>query len=598
MLWTLGRRACLIVPVELWPDLEEDQQMALMTHELAHLKRGDHWVRWLDLVVTGLYWWHPVVWLARRGLREAEELCCDAWAVWAAPQGARRYASALLTALEFVSGASTTDVAAAAAVVSGRRHVSCLKGRMQMIVQAKTPRRLSAAGRLGMLVLAILTLPLAVTWAQNADSARSETDRDSERQTIKPEGRERRGDWEDNLNATGVRSYDLEISLDDLVKQLGLKDRVQAEALREKVNKDPEVAPLLDQIKQQRERMQNFSTFARNMDDPAYVAANEQLRNAEREYLKLWEKKSHAEATRLKAQAKDKEVDDDEDNDRMEASSRLQRLLKDLGEKLSKDIGPLSEEVSKALEKSAKEVSEAIEKNGVISKELREALKRARDELHDAFKEGGSFNQEAREALEKARKDMSESVEKVRQELREAARKRADEAREAAQERLRSLTKEKDEEVAQEAAGGEKSNEVEQARHEVRQIEQQLRRAIRHLEAIERHEQRLAQGLHHGPAVPPNSQARPKPLETPDGPESRSTSPPASETSGSPAGLRPSHRPDGAPGATRGPAPSVASPRVERRLRDLEAKMDRLLKEMESLKGDKTEKPKSEKDED
>ena len=40
-----------------------------------------------------------------------------------------------------------------------------------------------------------------------------------------------------------------------------------------------------------------------------------------------------------------------------------------------------------------------------------------------------------------------------------------------------------------------------------------------------------------------------------------------------------------------GPAgPAMANPRVERRLRDLEDKMDRLLKELESLKGRNKEK--------
>jgi hypothetical protein len=35
----------------------------------------------------------------------------------------------------------------------------------------------------------------------------------------------------------------------------------------------------------------------------------------------------------------------------------------------------------------------------------------------------------------------------------------------------------------------------------------------------------------------------------------------------------------------------VANPRVERRLRDLEEKMDRLLKELQELKGEKKDKP-------
>ena len=66
MLWALGGRARLLVPSEFWQVLDQDQQLALLAHELAHLKRKDHWVRWLDLVVAGLYWWHPVLWSAHR----------------------------------------------------------------------------------------------------------------------------------------------------------------------------------------------------------------------------------------------------------------------------------------------------------------------------------------------------------------------------------------------------------------------------------------------------------------------------------------------------------------------------------------------------
>ncbi len=138
-------------------------------HELAHLKRRDHWVRWLELAVAGLYWWHPAVWWIRRALREAEEQCCDAWVVWAMPRGARTYAAALVAALEFVSGARTVPAAAASATL-GNGHVSCLKRRLRMIVRAKTPKGLSWAGRLAVAGLSALLLPLAPSWGQKDDA--------------------------------------------------------------------------------------------------------------------------------------------------------------------------------------------------------------------------------------------------------------------------------------------------------------------------------------------------------------------------------------------------------------------------------------------
>src|SRR5205823_4185796 len=114
-------------------------------HELAHLRRGDHWVRWLELLATAAYWWHPVVWWARRGLRTAEEQCCDAWVVWALPAARRAYADVLVDAVDFLSEARP----ALPPLASGVGEVRQLRRRLVMIMRGGVPRRLS---RLGLMV--------------------------------------------------------------------------------------------------------------------------------------------------------------------------------------------------------------------------------------------------------------------------------------------------------------------------------------------------------------------------------------------------------------------------------------------------------------
>ncbi len=69
MLWAVWCRPRLIIPRELWKGLCERQQSLVLAHELAHLRRGDHLVRLLELGLTALYWWLPVVWWARTALR-------------------------------------------------------------------------------------------------------------------------------------------------------------------------------------------------------------------------------------------------------------------------------------------------------------------------------------------------------------------------------------------------------------------------------------------------------------------------------------------------------------------------------------------------
>ena len=130
MLWAVGGLPRLLVPADF--SLSGEEQLdTLLVHELAHLRRRDHWVRVLEFVVMGLYWWHPVVWYARRELREAEEQCCDAWVVSTLPDAGRTYASALLDTLDFLS----TAPAAVPPLASGLGQIADLKRRLTMIMR-------------------------------------------------------------------------------------------------------------------------------------------------------------------------------------------------------------------------------------------------------------------------------------------------------------------------------------------------------------------------------------------------------------------------------------------------------------------------------
>ena len=54
MLWGCGSRAKLLFPSDLAERLDANARATLLTHELAHFARGDHWVRLLELIATGL----------------------------------------------------------------------------------------------------------------------------------------------------------------------------------------------------------------------------------------------------------------------------------------------------------------------------------------------------------------------------------------------------------------------------------------------------------------------------------------------------------------------------------------------------------------
>ncbi len=152
MVWGFGAPR-LIWPLGLEDRLSAEGRRAVLIHELAHLRRRDHWVGWLLLAAGCVWWWHPLFWWVRRRLTQEAELACDAWVVGTAPDARRAYAEALLEVSQRL--ASTAAVPALGAA-GGRRD---LERRLVMIMRGPATRRLSWAGLAGVGVLGLLALP-------------------------------------------------------------------------------------------------------------------------------------------------------------------------------------------------------------------------------------------------------------------------------------------------------------------------------------------------------------------------------------------------------------------------------------------------------
>ncbi len=156
MVWAaMAGRPRLLLPEELWARLDSTQQDAVLTHELAHLKRRDHWVRRIETVVLALYWWFPVAWWTRRELERTEEACCDAWVLWAMPDGAAAYADALVATAAFLSGHRQMLPPGA---ISACRTLA-IQRRLNVILSAASPRSPVGNAPRVLLVLGVLSLP-------------------------------------------------------------------------------------------------------------------------------------------------------------------------------------------------------------------------------------------------------------------------------------------------------------------------------------------------------------------------------------------------------------------------------------------------------
>lgn len=165
MIWGLGKPRILL-PEKLLEELNPEERDTLLVHELAHLRRGDNWVRLLESLTLALYWWLPLTWLALRELRRAEEQCCDAWVVRILRDSARSYANALVKTLDFLSH----PVCAIPPLASGLGQVADLKRRLILIMRGSTSPRMGLSASLAVTGLATLLLPFVPSFVQAQDN--------------------------------------------------------------------------------------------------------------------------------------------------------------------------------------------------------------------------------------------------------------------------------------------------------------------------------------------------------------------------------------------------------------------------------------------
>ena len=122
----------ICVPERLLTELSIREQRAALAHELAHLARGD--ARWLTgtMVLECVFFFQPLLRVARRALRDAAEYQSDAWAVGILGER-RSLASCLVQVAQWVSSKSP-DLAGTMAMVE---HGSPLSRRVHRLLEGR-----------------------------------------------------------------------------------------------------------------------------------------------------------------------------------------------------------------------------------------------------------------------------------------------------------------------------------------------------------------------------------------------------------------------------------------------------------------------------
>lgn len=151
----------------LWPSILSQDPVGyrgVFAHELAHVKRRDHWVTYIELLATCLWWWNPMLWIVRRRLRESAEFACDAVALRTITGDRRRYAEQFLSLCQ----PADDSVTAAPMLGMGTRGGRSMRRRIAMIMSDDVSGQSTPIGFAIALILGMLAWP-GWSLGQNVD---------------------------------------------------------------------------------------------------------------------------------------------------------------------------------------------------------------------------------------------------------------------------------------------------------------------------------------------------------------------------------------------------------------------------------------------
>lgn len=177
--WWLGGTPRLVISAKAVGQLNNEELRMVLAHEIAHIYRRDHWVRWLEFTVGILLWWNPVTWIAKRQLRVTEEMACDELVIEKMQSSPHTYANSLLSMAELLSTSALRPPTVASAMTSG----GVLENRLKMIISdQKIGLSLGLRGLL--LMSAFLVFPLGLVYGQDVGAVKKRLEKAVEAKEI------------------------------------------------------------------------------------------------------------------------------------------------------------------------------------------------------------------------------------------------------------------------------------------------------------------------------------------------------------------------------------------------------------------------------
>jgi bla regulator protein BlaR1 len=152
-------RARVVLPAALAREASGKELEHVFLHELAHVARGDLFVQGVFGALNLVFWFHPLIWMARRRAQAVRELCCDATVASVLREETPAYRATLLRAASRLL-APVRPTPGLAGFLGGPAHIIA---RLKWLERGEwvLSRRKRVANALVVTLLALTVVPLA-----------------------------------------------------------------------------------------------------------------------------------------------------------------------------------------------------------------------------------------------------------------------------------------------------------------------------------------------------------------------------------------------------------------------------------------------------
>ncbi|MBA2114621.1 M56 family metallopeptidase [Bremerella alba] len=165
-------RPMVLLPAAWMTEISPEVLEAVLSHELAHIRRQDLWINFLQRVAETIFFYHPVVWWISTEIRREREVCCDDLAIEALGQRLG-YAKSLEQVASWQHDHSNGMLAAHFL----GEHQGQLIGRVRQILGISTPQageRSWPAGLILVFIPLMLWVTSAILWPETVSQASAE----------------------------------------------------------------------------------------------------------------------------------------------------------------------------------------------------------------------------------------------------------------------------------------------------------------------------------------------------------------------------------------------------------------------------------------